>query len=162
MLAQKHAVVRDENHGASEILQCIHQHFVARSRRLVGSSNQKIRWIVEKRPAIARRDFSPPDKARIFLSYSVAGELERACQRTQRADAVLREIALELLEIIILDSKHPKIAVNILMLRLAPNRTLPESGLLTPAIIFSSVVFPAPFFPITAQRSPRMVRLKTS
>ena len=49
------------------------------------------------------------------------------------------------------------------MYRLAPRRTLPESGAAAPAIILSSVVFPAPFLPITAQRSPRrMVRLKPS
>jgi len=34
---------------------------------------------------------------------------------------------------------------------------VPESGGSTAAMIFSSVVLPAPFLPITAQRSPRLI-----
>ena len=42
---------------------------------------------------------------------------------------------------------------------LAPMRTLPESGASVSATILSSVVLPAPFLPITHQRSPRRMAM---
>ena len=114
---------------------------------------------------MARRDFSPPESDADLLVDIVARKLESARQSAQRAEAVLREIVLQLFDDGEIGIQHVQ--------RLLGEVAHVEAGSQThlagvgsrcaPAIILSSVVLPAPFRPITAQRSPRrMVRLKPS
>ena len=95
----------------------------------------------------------------------VARELKRADQAAQRADRLVRKVVLQLLldrqvgieqvERLLREVAHLQARAE-----LAPS---PASGASAPATIFSSVDLPAPFFPITHQRSPRrIVRLRSS
>ena len=75
------------------------------------------------------------------------------CIAVRRLDGT---IVYETKELAKVSEKYP-------IFRLAPSLTTPSSGGNTPATIFRSVDLPAPFFPITHQRSPRrMFRFRSS
>ena len=63
--------MRDEDHGAFEILQRVHQHFLGCEIQVIGRlvQHQKIRRIV-KHPRHRQARFLTARKARIFLSTS--------------------------------------------------------------------------------------------
>ena len=115
--------------------------------------------------AITRRVFSPPESDADLLVDVVAGELERAGEVAQHADRLVREVLLQLLldrEVRIEQVERLLREVAHLQARAERDRCRRRARS-APATIFSSVDLPAPFLPITHQRSPRrMVRLKPS
>ena len=132
---------------------------VARSRWLVGSSStRKFGGLSSIRAMHQPRLLAARQRADLLVDV-VARELERAGQVAQRADRLVREVLLQLL----LDRQVGIEQVERLLRevahlagsrRAAPRRRPARSA---PAIIFSSVDLPAPFLPITHQRSPRRI-----
>ena len=99
---------------------------------------------------MTRRDFSPPEREPDLLLHVLARELESAQRAAERADAVVGEILDHLLP----DREVGAQDVEGLLREVAEAKAgaephLPESGSMAPAIILSSVDFPAPFLPIT-------------
>ncbi len=97
--AQERAVVRDEDHRAVEIFERFDQHFFRGQVQMVGRlvEHQKVRRI-EKHARHCETGFLAAGKRSDALVHIITGELERAGQRAQRAEAFLAEIFLKLLD----------------------------------------------------------------
>src|ERR1039458_4048990 len=96
--AEKGAVVRYENHGAFEAVERVYEHFLGRQVEVIRGlvQHQEIRRIVQHARHRETR-FLASGKRPDALVHVVSGELERARQGPQGADAVLREVLLQLL-----------------------------------------------------------------
>ena len=143
---------------------------------LVSSTLSEVRWLVGSSStrkfggsssirAITSRVFSPPDSARIFLStsspenWNAPARLRSApidsCGKSFCELLLDRQVRIEQVERLLREVAHLQARAE-----LHRRRRRARSA---PATIFSSVVLPAPFLPITHQRSPRrIVRLRPS
>ncbi len=107
--------------------------------------------------AMTRRDALAAGQRADRLVDVVAGELKRAEQIAEHADRLVREVLLHLLpdrQIRVEQLQRLLREVAHLEAR-AELHARPRPASSAPAIILSSVVLPAPFRPITHQRSPR-------
>ncbi len=85
--------MRDEDHGAFEILQRVDQHLLGRQVEVVGRlvEHQEVRRVVEHPRHGEPRLLAAGERADLLV-HVVAGELKRAGEVTQRAETVLRKI----------------------------------------------------------------------
>ena len=106
--------------------------------------------------AITSRVFSPPESARILFSVS-SPENWKAPSRLRSApvDSFGKSFSICSQTVRSGLSTSSACCAKYPIFRLAPRRMSPESGASAPATILSSVVLPAPFRPMTHQRSPR-------
>src|SRR5258706_14513803 len=96
---QERSVVRYENHGSLKALQGLYQRLLGGQVQVIGGlvQHQKVgREIKHSRHREARL-LAARKRADAFLDV-VAGELERACQRAQGSQSILREVVLQLLD----------------------------------------------------------------